>query len=531
MKAIRKNPLSYAVGAVLAAMAVVPMSASAVSIDVDDGAFASDDGADALAYPIYSTVNGVTSSFSLTNTSERAIAVKVRFREQQRSMDVWDTIVFLSPFDKWDFSVSASPSDATTPQVTPAGDGAKPDSTCTTAPSYPSAFRQTAFNSEGWAAGRATVGHMEVIGMMDLTDAFFEPNQVVDPVSIGALIEERGCAALRTIFTNPILTQAVDDAFDVDNVLIGRYVLGVIGGGLEAGDVPVALRNTFDEPILLAQSPSARCNTPTVDNDGNCMSTYAWDQFEEDHPHLGDVVDGAFQSIDTLMTADNLQGDWSSNPANFVGTDWIASFFAKYVYTDFRNCDPTNVNTTQWCDVLPVIRTPDFNTVATPLTFVPNNPWNSALVAPTGTPPTGAGTPPTGGVLSRPASCLTISLWGWDIDEIWDTGGVSPNVPPRLCNEVNVIGISADAATARPSIIQQNAGTFRRHLFQFSDLALLGATRGWADLLLDWPVNTLETAVSGGAVSASLFMTRSEPSNPAASNASLVPLAHRFPLN
>lgn len=513
MKATRKNSLSYAVGAVLAAMAVVPMSASAVSVDVNAGAFESDDGADALAYPIYSTANGVTTSFSLTNTSDRAIAVKVRFREQQRSMDVWDTIVFLSPFDKWDFSVSASPGDRTTPQVTPAGDRAKPDSTCTTAPSYPSAFRQTAFNSVGWADGRATVGHMEVIGMMDLTNASIKPNAVVDPVSIGALIEERGCAALRTIFTNPILTQTVEGAVDVENVLIGRYVVGVNGGGLEAGDVPVALRNTFADPIRLAQSPSARCNTPTVDNNGNCMSTYAWDQFEEDHPHLGDIVEGNFQNIDRLMTADNLQGDWSSNPANYVGTDWIASFFAKYVYTDWANCDGAPGN--EWCDVLPLLK-PSIDPAVrlAPVAYVPNNPWNSALVAP--------------GTLSRPASCLTISLWGWDIDEIWDTGGVSPNVPPRLCNEVTVIGISADAASARPSIIQQNTGPFARPVFEFADLADLGATRGWADLLLDWPVNTTGDAVTGGAVSASLFMTRSEPSNPAASNASLVPLAHRF---
>ena len=247
------------------------------------------------------------------------------------------------------------------------------------------------------------------------------------------------------------------------------------------------------------------------------MSTYAWDQFEEDHPHLGDIVDGDFQNIDRLMTADNLQGDWSSNPANFVGTDWIASFFAKYVYTDLINCN--GAPGSEWCDVQPLLK-PSINPVV-PLAqaWVPNNPWNSGL------PGTGA-TP----VRALPAICLPISLWGWDIDEIWDTGGVSPNVPPRLCNEVTVIGISADAATARPSIIQQNAGTFRRHLFQFSDLALLGATRGWADLLLDWP--TANTAavlpVPGGAVSASLFMTRSEPSNPAASNASLVPLAHRF---
>lgn len=512
MKAIRKNPLSYAVGAVLAAMAVVPMSASAVSIDVDDGAFASDDGGDTLAYPIYSTVNGVTSSFSLTNTSDRSIAVKVRMREQQRSMDVWDTMVFLSPWDKWDFTVSAS-ADPNTPQV----NSVAGDTTCTTAPSFPSAFRQTGFNAEGWASGRATVGHVEVIGMMDLEDAYFSINNVpgIPPVSVGLLIETRECAALRSIFTYPV-ADYLTGALDVENVLIGRYVVGVNGGGLEAGDVPITLQDTFGEALLLSQSaiPDSRCATTTPANyPGNCMSTYAWDQYEEDHPHLGDIADGDFQNIDGLMTAANLQGDWSSNPANYVGTDWLASFFAKYVYTDWRNCDPTNQNTIQWCDVLPRIKAGYNSFPVGAATYVPNNPFSAKLVA--------------AGPRELPATCLKIGLWGLDADENFGVGGISPNVQPQLCNEVSVIGIAADAATARPSLIQANTGPFARLLFGIPDLAAAGATRGWADLTLDWPANTTEEAVPGAAVGALLFMTRSEPSNPAASNASLVPLAHR----
>lgn len=513
MKATRKNPLSYAIGAVLATMAAVPMTASAVALDVAGRVFATDDGGDALAYPIFSTVNGLTSAFSLTNTSQRDIAVKVRFREQQYSMDVWDAIVFLSVGDKWDFTVSAS-ADPMIPQVSPVAG----DTTCTTVPpgDFPSPFRATPFNAAGQPEGRWTVGHVEVIGMMDLTDAQLVVPTSVDPILMAALIEGRECVALRQIFTRPDLVAGITFGNvgipgDVGNVLIGRYVVGQNGAGLEAGDVPIALANTFNEPLPFAQSAGsgARCSTPIAVNDGVCMSTYAWDQFQESHPHFGDILNGAYANMDTLVGANALEGDWSSNPANFVGTDWLVSFFAKYIYTNFMNCDVAPGN--EWCDVLPQLKSA-LNTV-TEGSYAAANPFNASLVA----------TAP----LAAPVACLTIDLWGLDADENWATGGISPNVPPRICNEVTVIGIAADAATARPSLIQQNTGPFARLLFGFPDLADLGATRGWAHLDLDWPAGANEAAPLPAAVSGSLFMTRSEPSNPAANNASLVPLARR----
>ncbi len=511
MKATRKNPLSYAIGAILAGMAVVPMTASAAAVNVTTaggGFVVNNDGADALAYPIYSTVNGVTSAFSLTNTSDRSIAVKVRFREQQRSMDVWDAIVFLSPEDKWDFTVSAS-ADPDIPQV----NGVGGDTTCTTVPSFPSLFRDTPFNAAGKADGRWTVGHVEVIGMMDLENAFL-PDAPFN-IPLNDLVEGRECDALRTIFTNPqevaLINFGAQDgnrtAGEVDNVLIGRYVIGIDGGGVEAGDVPVALANTFNVALPFAQSASASlaaCRTAANPNVASpCISTYAWDRFQEDHPHLGDIFNSAYQNIDAATAAGRLQGDWSSNPANFVGTDWIISFFSKYVYTNFVGG--------AWLDILPVNKTSLTVAAATPLAGL-TNPFNTAATA--------------AGVA---AACLGLDMWGYDADENYGQGGVSPNPQRQICHEVNVLGLAADAADARPSLIQQNSGVFQRQVFEFPELADLGATRGWADLALLWPGATANPAIAArsAAVAAGLFMTRSEPSLPEANNASLVPLAHR----
>ena len=502
MKATRKNPLSYAVGAILATLAVVPMTASAASIDVGLGAFATDDGADVLAYPIFSTANGLTTSFSLTNTGSDSLAVKVRFREQQYSMDVWDAIVFLSPEDKWDFTVSASAADPNTPQVSAVGG----DTTCTTVlpANFPSSFKTSDFNgglagNRGPADGRWTVGHVEVIGMMDLTNALL-PTALV-PLSLGQMVENRDCAGLRNIFSDPSNLPLIAGAADVQNDLIGRFVVNKNGAGLETGGVPIAISNAFAVPLPFSQAAgaAARCDTPTAVNPGACMSTYAWDQFEEDHPHLGDMPLATYSTIDTLAGAlIALQGDWSSNPANFVGTDWFVSFFAKYVYTDLIGF-PNRV----WSDVLPQLKATPFTVLAG--AFAPFNPFNAALTA----------VPPAN--LNDPRVCLPVDMEGWDADENYSIGGVSPTPLRQFCNEVTVVGLAQDAATARDSLLQQNSGVYQRQVFAFPALA---TTRGWASLNLDWP-GANSAAVAGG-----LFLTRSEPSNPAANNASLVPLAH-----
>lgn len=112
-----KKRLSALLGtAALAAFASVPMQASAFSVDVDNNTLRTDDSGDALVFPFYSTstnlnttlgaVTGARSSFSVTNTSEtEAIAVKIRFREQMYSQEIFDFIVFMSPRDKFDFAV------------------------------------------------------------------------------------------------------------------------------------------------------------------------------------------------------------------------------------------------------------------------------------------------------------------------------------------------------------------------------------------------------------------------------------------
>jgi hypothetical protein len=99
---LRKSRLSLAVGVVLGAAAMIPATSFGWSVNTDTGNLQSASGGDTLLFPIYTTVFPATTSFSVTNTSgTQTIAAKIRFREQEHSMDVLDFIVVLSPYDKF----------------------------------------------------------------------------------------------------------------------------------------------------------------------------------------------------------------------------------------------------------------------------------------------------------------------------------------------------------------------------------------------------------------------------------------------
>jgi hypothetical protein len=549
----RKSYLSLAVGATLAGAAAAPMPASAVSLVVDGagGAFSADDSGDFLAYPFYTVANGTRTSFSLTNTSDHAIAVKVRFREQQYSMDVWDTIVFLSPFDKWDFFVQQSPDDPNTPQVViPAT-----EETCTMIEpgGFPSKFRTSSFNGgsgvlNGPENGRWTVGHAEVVGMVVLDGAEYSAGGA--ELDLGEMTKVKnnvgdfgitGCSVLRDAFANngnlnkvtfpgPASGSVLGQGpfHDVPNVLIGRYLIdGGENSGVEAGDAAIPVKDLFLRGFPVAQSPAACASARSRENPANgndnprCSSAYAWDQAQWDHPHLGDMVNLGFYDLDDLTEALALQGDWSNNAANMVGTDWIVSFWDKYVYLDFTNC-LFNTDEKAWCDVTPPYRTGQPYELAA-LGFCGSlSPFNDDI-----------GSVPRSTIScdEAPAACLDLAALGWDIDEQQAFTPVSPGNGLEICNEVNVLSFAnydpaTDSFDLRPSLIQQqeDSGTpFARTVIAWNTLE---DVRGWADLALKWPnMGALfPDEIYGAATYGAGFMIRNTV-DATQNNASLTPLA------
>ena len=430
MPAFRKTSLSLALGVALGSVALVPSLATAFAPNVSNGVIATDDRGDTLIGPMYSTVKDPTgggpifdaggniigtaplsaiTSFSIINSDPtNAVLVKVRFREQLRSMEALDFMVLLSPDDQFSWFMNqdgnVGSGQPTTPNPAPGTGGERPwvqwqDDTCviggpirtiqprsgadgTEPPILRTYFPTTVGNPFITSVTDLSFGHVEVIGM-----AAFPPGH---PMNVASQAKGAGMDAVCQGVRNNLATRlaaetALQQSIDVPNVLTGRFVVSASGAGVEYGDDFIALRNSFAVPYIAPQNNEACTPDPFIGagfggmyanlhnylspaatplpppaaaptNGAFCHSLYAWDNAESAHPHLGDMnipfyVGGAPQvaRLDGLTVAHALSGDWSNNGPNNVSTDQIITFFDKYVYTDFVNCQGGAER--EWCKV------------------------------------------------------------------------------------------------------------------------------------------------------------------------------------
>jgi len=504
---VRRSRLSVAVGAVLSAAVLAPATALGVTYDVSDSRVESDSGGDALLFPMYTTVNGATTSFSVTNRDDAVAAIKIRFREQEHSMDVLDFIVVMSPEDKFDFWVSQGPNDER--PVMGWNDNScvvGPDGNSVTFPPPNTPFVTTNEQMQ--------VGHLEVLGTRDLSETCYDPDASsassrfytssscdTGDISVGdaAIHDETGepanCDLLVDLLSNPEDTYWINQcgSDDLENDLLGRYVITAGADGVEAGGDPLEIENT--DLSLYAQS-NASCGEPDdnqEDSAGYCTSYYAWDAVAWDHPHLGNMFN--LDGLQYTTSAEIVAGDWSNNPANAVGVDWVMTFFAKYAYLDYiakSECNDSG-SAKAWCLLY-----------ETPTNEGVDGIWTDE---------------------STLNTCLvdnTLSVW--DTEEAKATGNVNVSPGQRdtldLCNEVNVFTLAAEEGAApRDSLIQT---ADRRAVIGFKNL---DALRGWAELELPCNDNGLVDDRNGGEdlcpSSGGLIFTTRATDNPLYNNGSI----------
>jgi hypothetical protein len=478
MMKLRKSRLTLAVGATLGAAALMPASSFGWSVDTIHGVLDSASGGDTLLFPLYSTVDPVATSFSTTNTGSQTIVAKIRFREQEHSMDVLDFLVIYSPYDKFDFAVTKLEGDERPSMVWN-------DNSCVVGPG--SAQVQFPAPSQFVSSNEAmAVGHLEVLGMATIDNAWVKGDQVVlstesGAVSLAAAAKHgddgvpANCSLLTTWFGNPSLVYKLNTSpyaslGDVGNYLMGRYVVTGQGLGIEAGSDAISIRDSnlgMPYKYITAQS-GALCSSG-----GNCTKKYAWDGAEWDHPHLGEMAN--LSNFQSALTAANVAGDWSNNPANDVGLDWILSFPNKYAYLDLVGSD--------W--------------------------W---LLAET---KTGYGMPYVWTQENTKDTCLNDnSLIVLDTEEQMASGNVSVSPGTRttldICHELQVFTLAPLGQDVRPSVIQTEE---RRGVITFENL---DGIRGWGAMGLNW--NYTGDSITGG-----IFTTRNT-DDPTINNASLTDL-------
>jgi len=500
MMKLRKSRVALAVGAALGAAALMPATSFGWSVDTYEGTLVTASGGDTLLFPVYSTVNTTATSFSVTNTSDQTIAAKIRFREQSRSMDVLDFYVILSAYDKFDFTVQ-KPAGSERPVMT------WKDNSCVVGPGDTGSVQfppPSPFVDDDEVM---SVGHLEVLGVANFTnvcvlgteagsceDAPTNAISLAEAADHGSDGEPDNCGVFSSWLGSTSNVETLNDALyalgpasDVPNVLVGRYVITGQGLGIEAGSDAVGIRDSdlgpYYGPPMTAQS-GADCV--------NCESVYAWDGSEWDHPHLGEMY--SLVGFQYALRSANISGDWSNNPANMVGVDWMLSFPNKYAYLDYvpaSDCPGGASTGEEWC----LLRDPRTG-------YGVSGAW-------TGTDASG-----------NADLCLgdnQLAVWDTEEQEAAGNVTVSPGTRTTLdvCNEMQVFTLAAPGQDVRDSIIQT---ADRRSVITFENL---DAVRGWARMDLNWP--TSATPFPGDSITGVLFTTRNT-DDPTINNGSITDL-------
>ena len=491
MMKMRKTRVSLALGAVLGAAALAPATSFGWSVDTENGELVTASGGDTLLFPIYTTAASATTSFSVTNTSSQTVLSKIRFREQERSMDVLDFYAILSPFDKFDFWVER-------PEGNERPSMGWSDNTCVVGPSgnlvqfpAPSPYVDSSEVMQ--------LGHLEVLGVANLQHVCLEADGTftadgspcgTGATSIAALAKHdsngvpAGCSTLVNAFADPLIVQAMNQGMgtsntylDVDNVLVGRYVITGAGVGIEGGSDAIGIRDSNLGPGDGDLPITAQSGSDCI----NCSSQYEWDSAEWDHPHLGEMAN--LDNFQDALTADTIGGDWSNNRANAVGVDWVLSFPSKYAYLDIDNCNADSAS--EWC-LLSETRTGNGN----------DSIWTDN---------------------DTDDLCISDnSLRVFDTEEGEAEGNVNVSPGTRttldICNEMQVFTLASadDVEGPRASVIQTED---RRGVITFENL---DAQRGWAQMGLEWNQ-------TGGAITGILFTTRAT-EDPTINNGSITDL-------
>lgn len=303
-----------------------------------------------LIYPYYTVQDGNATLMSVQNTTNRAKAVKVRFRESLNSREVLDFNLYLSPQDIWTGAITSD-----------VGGGAMLSTTDTscTVPAIPAAG--VPFRSLGYAGGgtlpadtgsssiaRTREGYFEVIEMGDVASVDIDPTAAtvnfvtaVTHTGSGATRAPANCAAVVNAWAS-VVADGSDSSFIVNNDgvtlpielavptggIAGTASIINVNAGTDYSYDPVVLDNWADATAIgdaLHQYPGNEA--PTVGNalpvsnvltNGNTVLTNAW-------------LTGR-DAVSSVLMRDRVMNEFTVEAALAAGTDFIVTFPTKNLY-------------------------------------------------------------------------------------------------------------------------------------------------------------------------------------------------------
>lgn len=321
-----KKTLSQAIAA--ATLMGAAVSAQAVNVDPNGHG-------QALLYPLYTVEQGNYSVLSVTNTTDKFKAVKVRFLEGANSQEVLDFNLYLSPKDVWTGAVVAE------------GNTAKlmsHDTSCISAfangfPADGVKFRTSLFAQEGTAdsrAARTRVGHVEIIEMGDIDEDELQRTLAtlpgVGPVSVYDAIKHKDGEA-------PVCA-AVNRAWNSGGVWAntgGEAFMAEGSGGLYGTGYIINVDNAWSssyDATALANMLSQQVHAKPGDMDPNFGFADKFAVFPNGGD--GDTADG-WDAVSAVLMKESIQNDYVVGAGLGAQTEMVVTFPTKYAYVNGNN--------------------------------------------------------------------------------------------------------------------------------------------------------------------------------------------------
>lgn len=270
-----------------------------------------------LLYPFYTVEGGHQTLISITNTTNKTKAVKVRFLEAKNSWEVLDFNLYLSPWDMWVGQI-----------VEDGADGAKlitPDNSCTvpnvvaTDPNG-TAFRTFAINDAvGATASRVREGHIEIIEMGELNDGALE-----NAAKHGTDGVPADCAALEAAWVNGSFANNARIMAPNGGLYGVAHLVNVSEGKDYSYDATAidGFSNTPDHTDPGSIFPSLASASPAISRvfNGDSVVTSNW-------------VRG-IDAISALFMHKTVMNDYVRDTDLAARTDWVITFPTKNLYVN-----------------------------------------------------------------------------------------------------------------------------------------------------------------------------------------------------
>lgn len=273
-----------------------------------------------LLYPFYTVEGGHQTLISITNTTNKTKAVKVRFLEAKNSFEVLDFNLYLSPWDMW------------VGQITEEGtDGAKlvvADNSCTVPNSVANNttdingthFRSFAITDAiGDVPSRVREGHIEIIEMGELNDSVLEAAAKHDGTGVPA-----NCGALENAWLNGSFGNNARITSPTGGLYGVAHLVNVTEGKDYSYDAVAidGFSNRADHSDPGSIAPSLASASPAISRVFNADSvvTSNWSS--------------GIDAISALFMHKTVMNDFIRDTAVAAKTDWVITFPTKKAYVN-----------------------------------------------------------------------------------------------------------------------------------------------------------------------------------------------------